>query len=96
MSEKIEIKQLSPFPDALFRVKVMNGNTTEYTVSVSEDYCVRLAGEKNRAAELLEKSFGFLLAREPKEAILREFDLELIKRYFPEYEESMKEIFMSG
>lgn len=28
----------------------------------------------------------FLLEREPKEAILRSFDLTVIGRYFPEYE----------
>ena len=35
--------------------------------------------------ELLEASFEFLLEREPKEAILRRFDLPVIERYFPEY-----------
>ena len=35
--------------------------------------------------ELLEASFKFLLEREPKEAILRQFDLPVIERYFPDY-----------
>ena len=35
--------------------------------------------------ELLEASFEFLLEREPKEAILRQFDLPVIERYFPDY-----------
>ena len=35
--------------------------------------------------ELLEASFEFLLEREPKEAILRRFELPVIERYFPEY-----------
>jgi hypothetical protein len=34
---------------------------------------------------LLEASFIFLLEREPKEAILKRFDLPVIERYFPEY-----------
>jgi hypothetical protein len=34
---------------------------------------------------LLEASFEFLLEREPKDAILRRFDLPVIERYFPEY-----------
>jgi hypothetical protein len=34
---------------------------------------------------LLEASFRFLLDREPKEAILRSFELPVIERYFPEY-----------
>ena len=35
---------------------------------------------------LVEASFAFLLERETKESILREFDLPVIGRYFPEYE----------
>jgi hypothetical protein len=31
------------------------------------------------------RSFEFLLAREPKESILRSFDLPVIGRYFPEF-----------
>ena len=35
--------------------------------------------------ELLQASFRFLLEREPKEAILRRFELSVIERYFPDY-----------
>ena len=35
--------------------------------------------------ELLEATFAFLLAREPKEAILARFDLPVVERYFPEF-----------
>ena len=35
--------------------------------------------------ELVKKSFQFLLEREPKHQILRQFDLPEIGRYFPEY-----------
>lgn len=35
--------------------------------------------------ELLEASFLFLLEREPKESILRRFELPVIERYFPDY-----------
>jgi len=37
--------------------------------------------------ELLDASFRFLLEGEPKEAIMRRFELPLIERYFPEYRE---------
>jgi hypothetical protein len=40
--------------------------------------------------ELIEASFEFLLAREPKEAILRRFELPAIERYFPEYPAEMR------
>ncbi len=35
--------------------------------------------------DLLEASFRFLLEREPKEAILRRFELPVIERYFGDY-----------
>jgi hypothetical protein len=35
---------------------------------------------------LVRRSFEFLLAREPKESILRRFDITVIGRYFPEWE----------
>lgn len=35
--------------------------------------------------ELIEASFEFLLEREPKESILRRFELPVIERYFPEF-----------
>ena len=42
---------------------------------------------RGRSAErLVADSFGFLLAREPKESILKEFDLAVIRRYFPDYD----------
>jgi hypothetical protein len=39
--------------------------------------------------QLLEASFEFLLQREPKESILRRFELPAIERYFPEYPASI-------
>jgi hypothetical protein len=39
--------------------------------------------------ELIEASFEFLLEREPKESILRRFELPVIERYFPEYAAEM-------
>ena len=35
-------------------------------------------------------SFAFLLAREPREAILRSFELPVIERYFPGYEVAIR------
>jgi hypothetical protein len=36
--------------------------------------------------QLVADSFGFLLGREPKDSILKEFDLSVIRRYFPDYD----------
>ncbi|MGH3321799.1 MAG: hypothetical protein ACRDN9_16820 [Streptosporangiaceae bacterium] len=60
-----------------------DGRATRYQVRVPD----RLREELGDPDEerLVRESFGFLLEREPATAILREFDLDVISRYFPEY-----------
>ena len=61
------------------------GSTSHHVVRVSANDFERWA--KGRSVEeLVSDSFGFLLAREPKDSILEAFDLSVIKRYFPEYD----------
>ena len=70
-----------------FRVTVrVGGRSSTHVVRVEPDYSRRLAGDAVSREDLVRSSFEFLLEREPKEAILRSFDLPLIARYFPEYE----------
>ena len=61
------------------------GQTTEHEVSVSTGELRRLAAGETEPTTLVELSFRFLLEREPKESILRRFELSVIERYFPEY-----------
>jgi len=46
--------------------------------------------EGRSAEELLEESFRFLLEHESNSSILSSFDLPLIGRYFPEYEQEIR------
>jgi hypothetical protein len=62
------------------------GRPTEHEVAVTHDDLARLAPGAEHPDDLVERSFAFLLRREPKESILRRFDLPVIGRYFPEYE----------
>lgn len=39
--------------------------------------------------DFIRDSFRFLLEREPKESILEEFDIDDIKKYYPEFEEEI-------
>jgi hypothetical protein len=57
-----------------------------YTVTVPKEYYKKLTEGKEAPESLVNRSFEFLLAREPKESILKEFELPLIQRYFSEYE----------
>lgn len=77
--------------DNKFMVTVEEGgSSTEHTVNLDDKYYRELAGDKFTREELIKKSFEFLLKREPRESILSEFNLRIIKSYFPEYEREMK------
>ena len=67
-------------------------NSREYAVVVDESYWRTLADGAITPAELVKRSFQFLLAREPKESILSSFNLKQIQGYFPEYEEEVKKL----
>ena len=72
-----------------FRVVVTDERgTSTHMVSVMPSDVERYAPGAT-PEELLEQAFAFLLAREPKEAILTRFELPVIERYFPEFAEEM-------
>jgi len=64
-------------------VTVRDGATTTHRIRISRTERERYGGSD--VADLVRRSFDFLLAREPNTSILREFDLSTIERYFPEY-----------
>jgi hypothetical protein len=59
---------------------------TRHRVKLEPDYYQKLCGGTITHEWLIIQSFKFLLEREPNTAILREFNLEDINRYFPDYE----------
>lgn len=72
-------------------VMVMEGTSrTKHKVTFTKEDLHRLAGYNVKPEVLIEESFRFLLKREPKESILRMFDLPLVSKYFPEYEQEMR------
>lgn len=74
-----------------FIVTVSEGHSkSEHLVTIKPDYYQTLTGGHATEEELVRKSFEFLLEREPKEAILGQFEIGLIARYFPEYESEIK------
>ena len=60
---------------------------TTHRVRVSRADRERYGG--GDVADLVRRSFEFLLAREPNTEILGEFDLSTIERYFPDYREAI-------
>lgn len=68
------------------------GAETKHRVRVPQDLRDTLGipevgqeGQEGGEERLVRESFAFLLEREPASSILREFDLDVISRYFPEY-----------
>jgi hypothetical protein len=61
-------------------------SATRHSVTVSRGDLERLDPGAIGPEALVRRSFAFLLEREPKESILRSFDLPLIGRYFPDFE----------
>lgn len=83
--------KVDPQADGVFRVTVDEGaSRSVHTIRLSPADWQRLTGGAATEKQLILYSFQFLLEREPKESILREFDLALISRYFPEYEQSIR------
>lgn len=69
-----------------YQVTVITSSTTSHEVNVQAAYAHKLTAGKISTAELVKKSFEFLLERESNSSILRRFDLSVIAHYFPEYE----------
>jgi hypothetical protein len=64
--------------------------SSEHRVHVDRADLERLAPGAIDPTDLVRRSFEFLLAREPRESILREFDLMVIARYFPAFESTIR------
>jgi hypothetical protein len=73
-----------------FEVIVAAGSgETRHHVTMASDTCERLTMGKYTPERCIEAAFRFLLDHEPKESILRRFDITVISRYFPEFEREL-------
>ena len=63
----------------------------DVTVSAADADCAsRPRAPPSDVERLVYETFDFLLEREPKESILRSFDLTVVGSYFPEYEHEIR------
>ncbi len=77
---------IEPGGDRTFMVTIREGSSAStHTVTVPDGYPEELGIGDADLGALVRASFTFLLEREPKESILRRFDLPVIATYFPEY-----------
>ena len=81
-----EVRRVAEGDPMDFEVVIREGEgETRHHVTMSRQMCDRLAAGKHTPERCLEAAFRFLLDREPKESILRRFDVTVISRYFPEF-----------
>jgi len=83
----IFIKELS---DNKFEITVNKKFITKHTVLLTDEYYDILTKKKISKKKLLEYSIYFLLDREPNTSILSSFELNIISKYFSEYENEIK------
>ncbi|MDA1334507.1 MAG: hypothetical protein O2794_00630 [bacterium] len=80
---QIDIDELSP---GTYEVLVDNFvSTSSHQVQLKDETYEKLGNGRSKE-DFIRDSFRFLLEREPKENILKEFDMSVISTYFPEYE----------
>ncbi len=63
-----------------------DANATQHRVDVPREVLERMDPRAEDPERLVRASFEFLLEREPRESIMRQFELPVIARYFPEWE----------
>jgi hypothetical protein len=86
----IEVRRTKRDDPSEFKVTVTEGSTqTRHRVTMTDAvYCELTDGAASRE-RVIEAAFAFLLEREPKESILSRFDVTVISRYFPSFEEDL-------
>jgi hypothetical protein len=73
-----------------FHVRVAGDSSeTTHEVTVARNDLERLARKDETGTHFIRRCFEFLLEREPNEAIMRTFDVSVIKTYFPDFEEAI-------
>lgn len=85
----IQIKEIDL---TTFEVTVADNYTTKHQVTVNISYALSLTASKISTEQLVKNAFEFLLARESNTSILHNFELNVISRYFPEFEVEMRKL----
>jgi hypothetical protein len=86
----IEVRRTGEGEPLEFEVIVRGGqDETHHQVTMARETCHRLTAGEHTPERCIEAAFRFLLDREPKESILGRFDVTVISRYFPEFEQEL-------
>lgn len=87
---RITVRTLSPLDENLWSFHVQltesDGSKTSHGVSMDKEYYKKISTGIIGPEDFVKKSFEVLLKREEKHSILKEFNINQIREYFPEYE----------
>jgi hypothetical protein len=95
---RVIVSTLSPLDDnrCSYLVEVTesdgSGSQTRHKVSMDKEYYEKISTGIVGPEDFVKKSFEFLLKREDKYSILKEFNIKQIREYFPEYETEITKI----
>ena len=82
--------QINKINKNLFKVLIKDSVDTCHLVTLSDEIFQKLTKKKIPKIKLINLSFEFLLRKEKNTQILREFELQVIPEYFPDYLENVK------
>ncbi len=91
MGTETSVERLGQGEPLTFAVRLHDASgESRHRVTMQRATWERLRGASEASPEdVVRAAFAFLLEREPKESILGRFDVEVIPRYFPEFEERL-------
>ena len=84
---KFQIDQIN---NNQFKVLIKDSVDSCHLVTVSDETFQKLTKKKITKRKLINLSFEFLLTKEKNTQILREFEIQVISEYFPDYLEKVK------
>jgi hypothetical protein len=95
MNFKITVEKVSDTAQsAHFKVVIESvDSTTTHDVMVPKSYWRSVTHNHVGINTFVKDSFEFLLKREPQESILPSFEIQMIERYFPEYEQTLRALY---
>lgn len=82
MSDQIKMNKLSV---SKFLVTISDEQTTTHEVILDDKFLNNLNIKHLSKEQIIHESFLFLLSRESNTSILKEFNIEVISSYFPDF-----------
>lgn len=94
MTQQIDVVAMGPHE---YGVRVVQGDlATDHRVQVPEQLIDDLGIPYLDEQRLVRESIAFLLEREPATSIMREFTLDDIERFFPDYRAEIGDLLRAG